>query len=86
MINKSLDFIYSNVILLFEVEKKKTVSKNPKVLKTKNRTIMLLYIGAVCNSKKSNLIKEQQTGGLLSSLTGIKVPILSDLHIINTLF
>ena len=41
---------------------------------------------AVCKSKKSQFIKEQQARGLLSNLTGIKEPILSDLPVINTLF
>ena len=40
----------------------------------------------MCNSKKSKLIKEQQARGLLSNLTGIKIPILSDLPTINALF
>ena len=41
---------------------------------------------AVCNSKKSKFIKEQETRGLLSKLTEIKVPILSDLPITIVLF
>ena len=36
-----------------------------------------------CDSKKSKFIKEQEARGLLSKLTGIKVPILSDLPIAN---
>ena len=46
---------------------------------------MFLSKCAVCNSKKSNFMKEQQARGLSSKLTK-KVPILKDLHIINTLF
>ena len=46
-------------------------SENTKVVKTKNRGIMLLSKCAVCNSKKSKLIKEQEASRLLSSL-GIK--------------
>ena len=38
------------------------------------------------NCKKSKFLKEQKTRGLLSNLTGIKVPILSDLPLLNTLF
>ena len=37
--------------------RKKTEVKNPKVVRTKNR-IMLLSKCAVCNSKKSKFIKE----------------------------
>ena len=46
-------------------KKKKTESKNPQVVKTKNIKIMLLSKSAVCNSKKSEFIKEKQVGGLL---------------------
>ena len=45
---------------------------------------MLLSNGAVGDSKKLKFIKEQESRGLL--LTGIKVPILSDLPIANILF
>ena len=41
--------------------------------KQKNRKIMLLSKCAVCDSKKSEFIKEQEASGLLSSL-GIKTP------------
>ena len=66
--------------------RKNTESKNPKVVRTKNGRIMLLSKCAVCNSKKLKFFKEQETKGFLSNLTGIKVPILSDLPILNTLF
>ena len=64
--------------------RKNTQSKNPRIVKTKNRKIMLLSKCAVCNTKKSTFVKEQQTRGVLSNLTGIKVSILSDLPLINT--
>ena len=51
--------------------RKNTESKNPNVVRTKNRKITLLSKCAVCDSKKSKFIKEQETSGLLSSL-GIK--------------
>ena len=38
-----------------------TESKNTKVIKTKNRRIMLLLKCAVCDSKKLKFIKEQET-------------------------
>ena len=47
---------------------------------------MLLSKCAVCDSKKLKIIKEQEARGLLKNLAGIKVPILNDLPIINTLF
>ena len=49
-------------------------SKNSKVAKTKNRRIMLLSKCAVCDNKKSKLIKQQEASGLLSSL-GLKTPL-----------
>ena len=49
--------------------RKKTVSKNSKVIKTKNRKIMLLLKCSVCNGKKSKFFKEQEIKGLLSNLT-----------------
>ena len=53
---------------------KDTESKNPEVLKTKNRRIMLLSKCGVCNRKKSKFIKEQEASRLLSSL-GLKAPL-----------
>ena len=53
---------------------------------TKTEKKMLLSKCAVCNSKKLKFIKEQTAKGLLSKLTGIKIPTLSDLPIVNILF
>ena len=63
--------------------RKNTESKNSKLARTKNRRIMLLSKCAVCDSKKSTFIKQQEASGLLSSL-GIKtalnkIPLLSPL-------
>ena len=66
--------------------KKNTECTNPKVVKSKNRTLMFLSKCTVCNSKKLKFIKEQKARGLLSNLTGIKVSILNDLPISNTFF
>ena len=62
--------------------KKNTESINPKVLKTTNGK-MILSKCAICSSKNSKFIKEQQAKGLLSSL-GIrtplnKIPLLGDI-------
>ena len=54
--------------------RKNTESKNPKAARTKNGRIMLLSKFAMCDSKKSKFIKQQETSGLLSSL-GIKTPL-----------
>ena len=67
--------------------KKNMESKSPNNVKNKNgKKKMLLSKCAVCNSKKSKFIKEQTAKGLLSKLTGIKIPTLSDLPIVNILF
>ena len=66
--------------------RKNTESKNVKVVKTENGRIPLLSKSAVCDSKKSKFIKQQEARGSLSKLTGVKVPILSDLPIANILF
>ena len=54
--------------------RKNTESKNPKVARIKNGRIMLLSKCAVCGSKKSKFVKQQEASGLLSSL-GIKLPL-----------
>ena len=51
--------------------RKNIESKNPKVTRTKNGTIMLLLKYAVSHSKKSKFIKHQEISRILSSL-GIK--------------
>ena len=63
--------------------KKNTDSINPKVSKTTNGKTMILSKCAICGSKKSKFIKEQQVKGLLSNL-GIrtplnKIPLLGDI-------
>ena len=54
--------------------RKNTESKNPKIARTKNGRIILLWKCAVCDSKKSKFIKDQEASGLWSSL-GIKTPL-----------
>ena len=63
--------------------RKDTENINPKVSKTSNGRTMLLSNCAICNSKKSRFIKNQEGKGLLSNL-GVrtpltKVPILGDI-------
>ena len=63
--------------------RKDTENINPKVSKTSNGRTMLLSNCAICSSKKSRFIKNQEGNGLLSNL-GIrtplsKVPILGDI-------
>ena len=54
--------------------KKNTENIDPKVSKTSNGKTIILSKCAVCDSKKSKFIKEQQAKGLLSNL-GIKTPL-----------
>ena len=63
--------------------RKDTENINPRVSKTSNGRTMLLWNCAICNSKKSRFIENQEAKGLLSNL-GIrtplsKVPILADI-------
>ena len=59
--------------------------KNIEVVRTNNGRMMLLSKCAVYNSKKTKYRKEQEARGLLSKLTGVKILILCDLPILNTL-
>ena len=63
--------------------RKDTENISPKISKTSNGRTMLLSKCAICNSKKSRFIKNQEAKVLLSNL-GIrtplrKVPLLGDI-------
>ena len=63
--------------------RKDTENTNPRVLGTSNGKAMILSKCAICGSKKSRFIKNQEAKGLLSNL-GLKtplskVPILGDI-------
>ena len=63
--------------------RKDTENINPRVSKTSNNRTMILSKCAICGSKKSRFIKNQEAKGLLSNL-GIrtslsKVPILRNI-------
>ena len=64
--------------------KKNTKNIDAKMMKSKNGRLMLLSKCAVCGSKKSKFMKEQEAEGLLSSL-GIRTP-LSKIPLLNVLF
>ena len=63
--------------------RKNTESKNTKVVRTKNRRIILLSKHTACIGKRSKFIKEQEAKELLSNLTGIKIPFLSNVPVLN---
>ena len=63
--------------------RKDTENIDPEILSTSNGKAMILSKCAICSSKKSRFIKNQEAKGLLSNL-GIKtpfnkVPILGDI-------
>ena len=63
--------------------KKDTENINPRVSNTSNGRVIILSKCAICGSKKSRFIKDQEAKGLLSNL-GVrtplrKVPILDDI-------
>ena len=64
--------------------KRNTNNTGAKMIKTKNSKLNLSSKRAVCCSKKSRFIKEQETQGLLSSLD-IKTP-MSKIPLLNILF
>ena len=64
--------------------RKNTANTNLKIVKSKNNRSMIQSNCAICGSKKSRFIKEQQAKGLLSNL-GIKTP-LSKVPLLNILF
>ena len=54
--------------------RKDTENINSKISKTSNNRTMILSKCAICNSKKSRFINNQEAKGLLSNL-GIKTPL-----------
>ena len=64
--------------------RKYTKSTDPRIVKSKNGRSMIQSNCAICGSKKSRFIKEQQARGLLSNL-GIKIPI-SKVQLLSILF
>ena len=54
--------------------KTNTESINPKVSETTNGKAMILSTCAICGSKKSKFIREQEAKGLLSNL-GLRTPL-----------
>ena len=54
--------------------KKDTENINPRVSNTSNGRVIILSKCAICGSKKSRFIKDQEATGLLSNL-GVKTPL-----------
>ena len=64
--------------------RKNAENTNLKIVRSKNNRSMIQSNCAICGSKKSRFIKEQQTKGLLSNLS-IKTP-LNKVPLLNILF
>ena len=63
--------------------RKHTKSINPKIVRNRQNRLMIQSNCAICSSKKSRFIKEQQAMGILSNL-GMKTP-LSKVPLLNIL-
>ena len=66
---------------MFTKCRKCTINIDPKISSTSNGKTMVLSNCAICGSKKSRFIKNQEAKGLLSKL-GIKTP-LSKISILD---
>ena len=62
--------------------RKNTENINPKISASSNGKIMILSKSAICGSKKSRFIKNQEAKGLLSKLR-IKTPLLGKVPILG---
>ena len=65
--------------------RKDTEDIYPSVSSTSNGRTMVLSKCAICNSKKSRFIKNQEAKGLLSNL-GVKTPLSTTPQLGNILF
>ena len=64
--------------------KRDTENINPKMVRTKNKRLIMQSQCTDCRNKKSRFIKEQEAKGILTEL-GIKAP-LSKVPLLNILF
>ena len=64
--------------------KKDTENIDPKIVRTKNKRLIMQSQCSDCRNKKSRFIKEQEAKGILTEL-GIKAP-LSKVPLLNILF
>ena len=77
--------MYKNKMKTYFVKcRKDTENIDPKIVRTKNNRLVMLWKCFVCGIKKSRFVKEQEAKGLLSNLW-IKTP-LSKIPLLNILF
>ena len=86
MKNKStIDVMYKNKMKTYWMKcRKDTENIDPKMVRTKNNTLIMQSKCSVCRIKKSRFIKEREAKDLLSNL-GIKTP-LHKIPLLNVLF
>ena len=65
--------------------KENTKNMNPEISNSSNGRTMILSKCAICNSKKSRFIKNQESKGILSNL-GIKTPLSKVAMLADILF
>ena len=65
--------------------RKNTENIDPKVSASSNGRVMILSKCAICGSKKSRFIKDQEAKGLLSNL-GVRTPLSKVLMLGDILF
>ena len=65
-IHRRFLFVYKTMLSYFLKCRKKIENKNQRVAQTERGKPMLLWKWAVCDSRKSRFIKEEEVGGLLS--------------------
>ena len=68
MTNRSLNYIFKAMLFFCLKCRKNTEIKNLKVVKTTNGRIIILLKCAVCDSKRSKYVKQQEARWLLSNL------------------
>ena len=64
--------------------RKNTENVDPKIVRTKNNSLVMQSKCSVCGIKKSRFLKEKEAKGLLSNI-GTKTP-LSKIPLLNVLF
>ena len=74
MIKQNISIIKDKMLSYCFKCRRNTKSINPKVSKTTNGKAMILSTCAICGSKKSKFIKQQEAKGLLSNL-GLRIPL-----------
>ena len=85
LIKEIINIKYKNKMKIYCVKcKRDTENIDPKMVRTKNKRLIMQSQCTDCRNKKSRFIKEQEAKGILTEL-GIKTP-LSNVPLLNILF